>query len=133
MTTPFWCLLVAIFIPYVLAGVTVYFKSKQLGSVDFNNPRDQSLALKDTGARANAAQQNAWEALVVFAAAVLVAAGASADAATSSTASLLFVGARLFHAIFYILNVPPMRTLSFAVGLGSCVWLFVLAAQTAGA
>ena len=133
MTTPFWCLLIAIIIPYVLAGVTVYFRVKQFGGPDLQNPRTQALGLKDAGARANAAQQNAWEALAVFASAVIVAHLAGADAGTSATVALVFIFARILHPIFYIANIAPLRTLSFVVGFGSCIWLFVLAARVATA
>ena len=129
MTTPFWCLLVMIFMPYLLAGSTVYFKNKQFGKVDVNNPRDQSAGLTGQGARANAAQSNAWEALAVFGIAVLVAHFAGADPGTSATAALVFIAARILHPIFYIMGNQPLRTATFAVGFGSCMWLFYLAAN----
>ena len=127
MTTPFWCLLVAIFLPYVLAGTTVYFKNQQFGEIDVKNPREQSAGLKGKGARANAAQLNAWEALAVFATAVIVAHLAGADPAQSALASLVFVVTRLLHAALYIADQAPLRTGAFLVGLGSCAWLFGLA------
>ncbi len=129
MTTPFWCLLAAIFIPYILAGSTVYFKNKQFGEVDMNNPREQAVRLTGQGARANAAQANAWEALAVFATAVLVAHFAGADPGTSATAALVFIVARILHPVFYIADNQPLRTASFAVGFGCCLWLFYLAAN----
>ena len=129
MTTPFWCLLVAVLMPYILAGTTVYFKSKQFGEIDVNNPREQSAGLTGHGSRANAAQQNAWEALAVFATAVFVAHFAGAAPGASATAALVFVAARILHPIFYIADNQPLRTASFAVGFGSCMWLFYLAAN----
>ena len=129
MTTPFWCLLVAVLTPYVLAGTGGYFKGKQLGSVDNHNPRAQSLLLKGPGARAVAAQANAWEALPVFASAVFVAHLAGADAGSSASAALLFVAARAAHAGCYLADLATARSLAFLIGFGSCIWLFVLAAQ----
>lgn len=129
MTTPFWCLLAATFIPYLLAGTTVYFKNKQFGEVDVKNPREQSTGLTGQGARANAAQANAWEALAVFGAAVLVAHFAGADPGTSATAALIFIVARILHPIFYIMGNPLLRTATFAVGFFCCMWLFYLAAN----
>ena len=128
MTTPLWCLLVAVLIPYVLAGVGGYFKTKQFGSVDNNNPRAQSATLEGAGARAVAAQSNAWEALGVFSAAVLMGHLAGADPGLSATAALLFIAARAVHPILYIADIPTFRSISFLVGLGSCLWLFGLAA-----
>ncbi len=129
MTTPFWCLLVAVLLPYVWAGVGVYYKRQQFGAIDANNPRAQSAALNDAGARANAAQLNSWEALPVFGAAVTVAHLAGADAGLSATASLVVVASRALHGLFYISNRAPLRSLSFAVGFGACLWLFGLAAR----
>ena len=129
MTTPFWCLLVAVLIPYVLAMTGGYFKMRQLGSVDNKDPRAQAAALEGAGARAWAAQQNAWEALPVFASAVFIAHLAGADPGRSATAALVFVVARVLHPVAYIANVDVARSLVFLVGFGSCIWLFALAAQ----
>jgi uncharacterized MAPEG superfamily protein len=129
MTTPFWCLLAAVLIPYVLAMTGGYFRMKQFGSVDNKHPRAQAAALEGAGARACAAQQNAWEALPVFAAAVFVAHLAGADPQSSATAAVVFVVARVLHPVAYIANVDVARSLLFLVGLGSCIWLFALAAR----
>jgi uncharacterized MAPEG superfamily protein len=128
MTIPFWCLLVAVFMPYVLAGVAGYFKAKQFGTIDARHPRTQAAALTGTGARAYAAQSNAWEALAVFTAAVVVAHLAGADPGRSATAALVFLGARIAHPIAYVADFPTLRTVSFVVGLVACLWLFWVAA-----
>lgn len=129
MTTPFWCLLIAILLPYVLSTTGGYFRVRQFGTLDNKNPRAQQAALQGVGARVQAAQQNAWEALPVFTAAVLVAHAAGADAHRAAIAAIVFVVARVLHPIFYVTNLDALRSLSFLVGIGSCVWLFVLAAQ----
>lgn len=127
MTIPFWCLLIAVLIPYVLAFTAAYHKSRQFGSVDNNQPRAQGAALTGTGARVWAAQQNAWEALAVFTAAVLVAHFAGADPRLSAIAAELFIVARILHAIFYATDLATLRSLAFMVAFGSCLWLFWLA------
>ncbi len=129
MTTPFWCLLAAVLLPYVWAGVGVYYKRQQFGTIDANHPRAQAAALTDAGARANAAQLNSWEALPVFGAAVVVAHLAGADAGLSAIASLVFVASRALHGVFYINDLALPRSLSFAAGFGACLWLFGLAAR----
>jgi uncharacterized MAPEG superfamily protein len=80
-------------------------------------------------ARAYGAQQNAWEALAVFTAAVAAAHLAGADPGMSAMAAELFIVGRIFQAVFYIAKMAPLRTLSFTVAFGSCIWLFVLAAN----
>lgn len=128
MTTPFWCLLVAIFLPYVLTGISGYYKQQQFGSIDNRLPRAQSAALEGAGARAWAAQQNAWEALVVFGLAVVVAHLAGADPGTSALASVIFVVARVLHGAFYVADLATLRSLSFGVATFCSLWLFWLAA-----
>jgi len=129
MTTPFWCLLFAVIAPYVLAGVGAKFRVDQLGSLDSQSPREQANELKGVAARAYAAQQNAWEALAVFTAAVAVAHLAGADPGASATASLVFVLARILHPIAYITNQAVLRSTAFMTGFLCCLTLFGLAAR----
>ena len=128
MTTPFWCLLVVVFIPYVLAGVGGYFRGKEFGDADNKDPRAQAAKLEGTGRRAYAAQANAWEATAVFTAAVVTAhlAGVSPESAAAWT--IAFVAARVLHAIFYIMDQDKLRSGSFMVGLVCVIALFVKAA-----
>jgi uncharacterized MAPEG superfamily protein len=129
MTTPFWCLLAACLIPYFIAPIGGYFRVKQFGEMDNKNPRAQGAQLTGVGARAQAAQSNAWEALPVFASAVIVAHLAGADPGSSSTAALVFIAARIGHAGAYLADLDKARSGIFTLGLGCCVWLFVLAAR----
>ena len=129
MTTPFWCLLIAVFLPYVLSTAGGYFRVKQFGTLDNKHPRAQAARLEGTGARCYASQQNAWEALPVFAVAVLVAHLAGADPGASASAAVLWVVARVLHPVFYLANIDWARSLAFLVAMGANVWLFVLASR----
>ena len=133
MTTPFGCLVFIAFFPFVLSSLGGYFRMRQFGTLDNKHPRAQQARLEGVGARVLAAQQNAWEALPVFSAAVLVAHAAGADPAASATAAWLFVVARVLHAVFYVANLDILRSLIFFVGIGACIWLFTLAARASGA
>ena len=128
MTTPFWCLSILLLLPYVLAG---YYKIRQLGALDNHHPRSQAADLEGIGAWVWAAQQNGWEAVAVFAPAVIVAYAAGADSGASAWAALVVTGARLLYTVCYIADLAILRSLIFAVGLGGCVWLSVLAARAA--
>lgn len=128
MTVPLWCLVVAALLPMPLAFTGAYFRGKQFGTIDNKNPRAQSARLEGIGARAVAAQQNAWEALALFTVAVLVSHLAGADSTKAAIAALLFIAARIVHALCYLSDKDALRSLAFMVGLGSCIWLFVLAA-----
>ena len=132
MTIPFWCLLITVLIPYVLAGFGAYQRKAQLGEIDNKNWRSTQLpALEGIGSRAYAAQANTWEAIAMFTAAVAVAHLAGADPATSATAAMIFVGARVAHTIFYLADLDMLRSLSFVVGWACCLWLFGLAIRAA--
>ena len=129
MTTPLWCLVIVALLPYPLAFTAGYFKTKQFGKIDNHLPRVQGAQLTGAGARVWAAQANAWEALAVFTVAVFAAQVAGADPARSATAAKLFVAARVAHAVCYLADWANARSLTFFVAIGSCIWLFVLAAH----
>ena len=128
MTLSLWCLVIVAVLPYVLAGVGGYFRQANLGTVDNDNPRGQAALLEGAGARAYAAQANAWEALALFLVGLaLVHFTGTADQA--GTASMVFVIARILHAVFYIRGAATLRSLRFFGALGAWIWLIVIAAS----
>ena len=115
-------------LPYVLAGVGGYFRQANLGAVDNENPRTQAALLEGAGARAYAAQANAWEAVALFLVGLaLVHFTGTADQA--GTASIVFVIARILHAIFYVSGAATLRSVSFFGAVGAWIWLIVIAAS----
>jgi uncharacterized MAPEG superfamily protein len=130
VTTPLWCLVIIAFLPYPLAFLGSYFKARQFGTLDNKHPRQQVAKLEGLGARAYAAQANAWEALGFFTAAVVVLHLANPEAARGSTAanlSLGFLATRVLHPIFYLANLDLLRSLAFLVGLGCVIGVFWIA------
>ncbi|MFT6550261.1 MAG: putative MAPEG superfamily protein [Zhongshania marina] len=128
MTVAFWCVFIACLLPIITAWACAYFRGKQFGKIDNKHPRAQYAQLEGAGARAYAAQQNAWEALPVFTAAVLVAHLAGVDPSKSAIAAEVFIVARILYPVFYIANKDALRSLAFIVGLGACIALFIMAA-----
>ena len=128
MTTPFWCVLAVLLLPILLAFIGGYFRGKAFGTADNKNPRAQAAKLEGTGARAYAAQANAWEAAILFPAAVLTthAAGLPAEAAAPWT--IAFVVFRILHGVCYIQDLDKARSLAFMGGMVCIVALFVKAA-----
>jgi len=112
------------FIPYVMAFVSAYFRKKQLGKVDNENPREQYSQLHGVGARAVAAQQNAWEALAVYSAVLVGVAASGVQVEYLAQAAITVLIARLLHGIFYLANLDKLRTLSFTVAVATCFYLF---------
>jgi len=130
MTIPLWCLLAGVLLPLVWAGVSVPFRSKQLGKVDLAQPRVQASDLSGGGAGAWGAQMNAWEALSIFMAATLAAFMQGVDPAGSwATASMIWLGARALHGVFYVMQIAPLRVFCFAASLGMSLWIFAMAAS----
>jgi len=128
MTTPFWCLFVIVLMPYVIAPIVGVQRARQFGTVDNKNPRQQQAKLTGLGARAQAAENNAFEAMPVFASAVLVSHLAGAAPGTAATLALVFVAARVAHVACYLADLDKLRSLVFLVGVACCVGLFVISA-----
>lgn len=125
MTTTMIALSIAIALPYLITVVTAYFRVKQLGSFDLNEPRKQAALLEGVGLRMVAAQANAWEALAVFVATLVLATMANVNAATIDTAALIFILGRIAHPLFYAADIAKARALCWAISLGACIWLIV--------
>jgi len=130
MTTPLWCLVIVALLPYLLSFSGGYFRMRQLGAIDNKQPRLQVAKLEGIGARAYAAQANAWEALGFFTAAVVVLHLANPEVARGTTAanlSLGFLATRVLHPVFYLANQDLLRSLVFLAGLGCVFGLFWIA------
>lgn len=123
MTTPLWCLAITALLPYLLAFTGAKFRVDQLGGLDNNHPRVQANELRGIAHRAYAAQQNAWEALGLFTACVVIAHLAGADPSTAATASIVFVVARVGHAVAYLADQAIPRSIIQFVGLACCFTL----------
>lgn len=107
MTALFW-------IPYVLNRISVRGLKKAMA-----NPSPDDEPHSPWAARALAAHSNAVENLVVFAALVLVANAAGVSNAITQDAVVVYFVARLGHFLVYLLGIPGMRTLTFAVSWAS--------------
>ncbi len=69
MTTADICILVSCLLPIACAGIAKwkgFGKPRRDGGFDNNNPRQWLAGLQGWQARANAAQQNSFEALPIF-------------------------------------------------------------------
>ncbi|MCH8478833.1 MAG: MAPEG family protein [Wenzhouxiangella sp.] len=124
MTIAFWCVLVAAIVPFMLAGVS------KIGDSSFNNRRPRDWYESVTGYRKRAwwAQQNSFEALPFFAAAVIIAHVAGATQGTIDIIAILFIAARLAFASCYLADLHLLRSVFWILGLACCVALFIVAA-----
>lgn len=125
MTIAYWCILIAAVLPYFWVLI-----AKRSG--ERYNPRAprewQAKQTNPRSMRAHAAHLNGFESFPVFVAGVLMAQIVGVAPALISVLSVVFIIARILHGIFYIADVPPLRSLAWAVGFASALGLIVMAA-----
>lgn len=126
MTIAYSCILIAILLPYAWAmyAKTPFFKAH---NYDNNSPRPLLESLEGKYQRANWAQQNAFEALPGFIAAVIIAHLAGASQSSTDYLAILFIAARVAHGICYIQDWATLRSFSWMIGIGSVIGLFICA------
>lgn len=83
---------------------------------DQSAPRAMFDKLPAYAQRATWAHQNSFEGFMIFSAAALMAYVTGVNSPVAEVAAIAFVAARLLFSIFYILNIPVLRSLMFAVG-----------------
>ena len=124
-----YCLIAATILPYVWATLSTAIRKKEFGSLDNNNPRVQQAKLTGPGARAYAAQQNAWEALAVFAPAAIVAWVGNPTSSLVAPLGLAWLGLRVLHGVFYVADKATPRSACFAMAMLCAVALFLVGAE----
>ncbi|MCV3212934.1 MAPEG family protein [Plectonema radiosum NIES-515] len=112
---------VLIYLPFLVVG----YARMRVG-YDQSAPRAMFDKLPPYAQRATWAHQNSFEGFMIFAAAALMAYVTGVNSPLAAVAAIAFVAARLLYSIFYILNIPLMRSLMFAVGSFSWGTLFAL-------
>jgi uncharacterized MAPEG superfamily protein len=121
------CVLVACLLPIVCAGLAKspgFGKPRREGGFDNHHPRQWLAGLGGWQARANAAQQNSFEALPIFIAGVLIAERMGLPAARVDLLAIVFVLARLGYIACYVADQATLRSLLWVIGLGASIALF---------
>ncbi|MEH1888801.1 MAG: MAPEG family protein [Nostoc sp.] len=113
---------VLIYLPFLV----VAYARARIGYEMFSTPRAMFEKLPPYAQRATWAHQNTFEAFMVFAAAALMAYVTGVNSSTAQVAAIAFVVARLLYSIFYILNIPLLRSLMFGIGILGCATLIFL-------
>ncbi|MDR3391610.1 MAG: MAPEG family protein [Sulfuriferula sp.] len=122
MSVAYWCVLFAALLPY---PIVMFAKAGQ--KYDNHAPREQLEHAQGSRKRAYWAQLNAFEAFPAFAAAIIIAQLQHVAQSTVDHLALVFVAMRVLHALFYVLDKAPLRSMVWAVGIGCVITLFVLA------
>ena len=127
MSLAYWCVLIAVLLPYALVGVAKFRPG-------YNNRNPRAWASKSDDylvQRAHAAHLNAFEAFAPFAAGVVLAQLAGVAAPTINLLAGVFIAFRVLHGVLYIADKPLLRSLAWLGGIVCPVALMVLAALQA--
>ena len=125
MTIALWSLLAAIFMPWVLTIFAKAPAAKQ-GQYDNRSPRISLNQLQGLSQRANWAQQNSFEILPGYIAAVLVAHMAEANQVTLDWLAVIFILSRILFAICYLKDWSTLRSLVWTLGVACIVAMFII-------
>jgi uncharacterized MAPEG superfamily protein len=126
MTIAFTCVLIATIMPLIWANIA---KLPMMKAKNYDNkaPRLQMESLQGAAQRANWAQQNAFEALPGFAAAVIIAALAQAPQTTVDILAVVFIVCRLAFGIFYIKNWDIARSSAWVIAFFAMLGIYISA------
>ena len=127
MTIAETCLLIACLLPIACAGIAKskgFGKPRRDGGFDNHNPRLWLSSLNGWQARANAAQQNSFEALPIFIAGVLVAERMQASQPLIDGLAIAFLAARVAYIGAYLADRANLRSVLWVLGLACCVAMF---------
>jgi uncharacterized MAPEG superfamily protein len=123
-TVAYWCVLIAVLLPYACSYVAKFQdfrKTRSDGGYDNSDPRAWLAQQAGWKARANAAQANSFEALPFFIGAVLIAHQLGAPQTRLDILAVLFVTLRIIYCVLYVAGLPTTRsaiwTLAFLANL----------------
>lgn len=108
-------LFIAIILPIVAKLPLAMAMIKDNG---YNNryPRDQQKSLVGFGARAKAAHENSFEALLMFAPGVLAAISVNSVSESTQWFAIAFISARLGYMVMYWMDFDKLRSTFWSVG-----------------
>ncbi|HET8695463.1 MAG TPA: MAPEG family protein [Aquabacterium sp.] len=128
MTIANWCVVAAAVLPVLTVGMAKAASrgSRKNGGYDNHNPRQWEERLEGWKQRAVAAQNNGFEALPLFVAAVLMAQQAHADQGKIDALAGAFVIIRVLYVAIYLKDWATLRSLVWAAGVGVCIALIAM-------
>ena len=126
-TVAYWCVLVAVFLPIVCAGIAkwgCFGKPRSQGGFDNVDPR--AWLARQTGwrARANAAQANSFEALPFFIGAVIIAHQMGAYQFRLDLLAFVYVVLRMVFILLYVAGMANLRSLVWSLALAVNIAIF---------
>ena len=114
MTILIICLFIALLLP-ILAKAPVAFAMSKLGGYNNNHPREQQQKLTGFGARALAAHQNAFESLILFTPAIILAIATNNTEMSVCMLAIIHVLSRVLYNLFYLVDWHLLRSIVWAI------------------
>ena len=127
MTITLWSLFLGAFLPYIWFGIATPLRKAEFGHADNDLPRLQEAKQTGRGARAMGAHANAFEALAVWAPAVLAAHATNPASTVAPKLAVAWMVVRIVHGIVYISGVAGVRSAMFGIGLICTVLMYLVA------
>ena len=115
-----------IYFPYLAVAVGRFQVGYEMGA-----PRGMFDKLPEYAQRATWAHENSLESFTLYAPAALMAFVVNLPAEQVFGSAVIYLAARVSYSLFYILNVPILRSLSWAISISSIVSLYVASVQAA--
>lgn len=119
-----YLILIACLLPYVLTMIAK--KTSGFKGRDNQNPRDFLAKTTGLAARANAAQQNSFESLPLFIAAILMAEYMVVPQAVIMTFGIAYIVLRIVYGICYLANWATLRSIVWTLSLLCPICLLLL-------
>ncbi|MBD2260071.1 MAPEG family protein [Pseudanabaena sp. FACHB-2040] len=116
---------VLIYLPFLVVGYARF----QVG-YDTSAPRAVFDKLPPYAKRATWAHQNSFEAFTLFAPAALMAYVTGQSSQVAVGAAIVYLIGRTLYSVFYILDVPLLRSLMFGLGSLGTFTLFVVSCRS---
>ena len=128
MTIQITSMLIGCLIPLLWSGAVLPYRQRQLGRVDYEQPRLQANQLTGRGAAAWGAQLNAWEALAIFTVANISGFFVGLEPqGLWGVFCIVWVVARLAHGFCYLYERVRLRIATFAVSTLSAFGIMIMA------
>lgn len=118
-----YLILIACLLPYVftiIAKAAGGFKGR-----DNQNPREFLVKTTGLAARANAVQQNSFESLPLFIAAILMAEYMVVPQGFTMMMGIAYLVLRIIYGICYLLNLSTLRTIIWFMSMACPIFLLI--------
>tara|TARA_R110002153_G_scaffold54920_8_gene152757 strand:+ start:12508 stop:12966 length:459 start_codon:yes stop_codon:yes gene_type:complete len=121
------CLLIAVIMPILTKAPLAFAQNKQQGGYDNRHPRAQQNALVGFGARAKAAHENSFEALIMFTPGALSVIALNQVGPIAQYLCIAFILARVAYLLSYWFDFHLVRSICWGLGFFCSIGLIVVA------